>query len=109
MFELIAIGSDHAGYKMKEELIKHLREAGIEICDCGALELDLDDNYLDYSPIVAKKVAKEECEFGIVICGTGIGASISANKVDGIRAALCSEPLSAKLSRQHNNANVVAL
>lgn len=106
---MIAIGSDHAGYEMKKEIVKYLENKGIKVIDCGPIEFDPDDDYIQYSPIVGKKVANGESKFGIVICGTGIGASIASNKVGGVRAALCSEPVSARLSREHNNANVLAL
>lgn len=104
----IAIGSDHAGYTLKDHLAQHLRELGHTVEDKGGFA----PNPCDYpvsGEAVANAVAAGECELGVAICGTGVGISISANKVPGIRCVVCSEPYSAKLSRQHNNANVLAL
>lgn len=104
----IAIGSDHGGFKLKGEIIKHLKARQIEIVDFGTYNDDSCD-YPDFGLKVAEQVAMKNFEFGIVICGTGIGISISANKVPGIRAALCSDTFSAHASREHNNANILAL
>lgn len=104
----IAIGSDHGGFKLKGEIIKHLKEKQIEIVDFGAYNQDSCD-YPDFGLKVAEEVAIKNFEFGILICGTGIGISISANKVTGIRAALCSDTFSAHATREHNNANILAL
>lgn len=104
----VAIGSDHAGFNLKEEMIKYLKEKEVEVIDCGP-ENDNRVDYPDYGHKVGKKVVSKEADYGIVICGSGIGISISANKIKNIRCALCSEPLSAELSRKHNDANVVAL
>ncbi|WP_035767270.1 ribose 5-phosphate isomerase B [Butyrivibrio sp. NC2002] len=105
---MIALGSDHGGFALKQVVIKHLEERGIEYKDFGTY----DENSCDY-PIfgkaAAEAVANGECEKGIVICTTGIGISIVANKVKGIRCALCSEPHSARLTREHNDANVLAM
>lgn len=104
----IAIGSDHAGFYLKKDLIKYLEEKNIEVKDMGPF----DDNrvdYPDYGHAVGHEVIDNKMDFGIVICGSGIGISISANKVKGIRAALCSEPYSARLARRHNDANVLAM
>ncbi len=105
---MIALGSDHGGYDCKQVVIAYLEEKGIEYKDFGTY----DTNSCDY-PIFVKKaaeaVASGECEKGIVICTTGIGISIVANKVKGIRCALCSEPHSARLTREHNDANVLAM
>lgn len=105
---MIAIGSDHGGYELKNHIIKHLEQKGIEICDIGCFSEDS----VDY-PDIAKKLCAEivsgKAEKGILICGTGIGISIAANKVKGIRAALCSDVYSAKMCRQHNDANVLCL
>ena len=104
----IAIGSDHAGFYLKQDLIKYLEEKNIEVKDMGPF----DDNrvdYPDYRHAVGHEVIDKKMDFGIVICGSGIGISISANKVKGIRAALCSEPYSARLARRHNDANVLAM
>lgn len=104
----IAMGSDHAGFKLKEEIKKYLQENNYEIIDCGTHSENRCD-YPDYGHKVGKTVSSKEADYGIVICGSGIGISIACNKVKGIRAALCSEPLSAKLSRNHNNSNVLAM
>ena len=104
---MIALGCDHGGYELKQEIKKYLDEKGIEYKDYGCDSLDS----VDY-PIYAKKVAHAildgECEKGILICGTGLGISLAANKVKGIRACVCSEPFTAKLSRAHNDCNVLA-
>lgn len=105
---MIAIGSDHGGYDLKELVKKHLEERGITYKDVGCNDKSSCD-YPIYGRAVANAVASGECEKGIVICTTGIGISITANKVKGIRAALCADSLSAKLTRLHNNANVLAI
>jgi ribose 5-phosphate isomerase B len=104
----IAIGSDHAGFALKEVVLAHLRELGHEVHDFGTHSLESVD-YPDFARLVAQGVAAGQFERGIVLCGTGIGVSIAANKVRGIRAALCHDAYSARMSRQHNNANVLAL
>lgn len=105
---MIAIGSDHGGYDLKELVKKHLQEKGMEVKDMGCPDKSSCD-YPIYGRAVAKAVASGECEKGIVICTTGIGISITANKVKGIRCALCADSTSAKLTRLHNDANVLAL
>jgi ribose 5-phosphate isomerase B len=105
---MIAIGSDHGGYALKESVKKHLTERGIEFKDFGTYSLDSCD-YPEFGRAVAEAVASGECEKGIVICTTGIGISIVANKVKGIRCALCSETTTARLTREHNDANVLAM
>lgn len=105
---MIAIGSDHGGYDLKEIVIAHLKERGIDVKDMGCYDKSSCD-YPVYGRAVAKAVADGSCEKGIVICTTGIGISITANKVKGIRAALCADTLTAKLTRLHNNSNVLAL
>ncbi len=105
---MIAIGSDHGGYPLKESVKKHLTERGIEFKDFGTNSLDSCD-YPEFGRAVAEAVASGECEKGIVICTTGIGISIVANKVKGIRCALCSETTTARLTREHNDANVLAM
>ena len=105
---MIAIGSDHGGYDLKEVVIAHLKEKGIDVKDVGCYDKNSCD-YPIYGKAVAKAVADGSCEKGIVICTTGIGISITANKVKGIRAALCADTLSAKLTRLHNNSNVLAM
>jgi ribose 5-phosphate isomerase B len=104
----IGIGSDHGGYELKEELKKYMLEKGIDVIDYGTNDLTSVD-YPDYGKIVAEAVVKKEVERGVVICGTGIGISIAANKVKGIRCALCSDTYSARMSMEHNNANMIAL
>lgn len=104
----ISIGSDHAGYDYKQILIDHLEDQGYEIIDEGP-NSDESVDYPVYGHKVGQRVSNQEADFGITICGSGIGISLAANKVSGIRAALCSEPLSAELSRRHNNANVVSV
>lgn len=105
----IAIGSDHAGFEMKEHIKKYLKEKGYEYHDFGAETLDPQDDYPIYGEKVAKAVASGNYDRGIAICGTGIGISIAANKVPGIRAATSYNIEMAKISRLHNDANVLAL
>ena len=104
----VSIGCDHGGYDLKEEIKKHLIERGIEVVDVGCDRKERCD-YPIYGREAALKVADKTCDKGIVICTTGIGISITANKVKGIRCALCSEPLSAKMARLHNDANMLAM
>jgi ribose 5-phosphate isomerase B len=104
----IGIGSDHGGYELKEELKKYMLEKGIDVIDYGTNDLTSVD-YPDYGKIVAEAVVNKEVERGVVICGTGIGISIAANKVKGVRCALCSDTYSARMSIEHNNANMIAL
>ncbi len=105
---MIAIGSDHGGYALKQEIMKHLGEMGLEYKDYGTYTTDSCD-YPTYGEAVARAVAGGECEKGILICGTGIGISIAANKVKGVRAALCGDCYSAEFTRLHNDANILAL
>ena len=104
---MIAIASDHAGYELKIPLIEHLSNQGLEIQDlgCGGEPVD----YPDYAEKLCRAVAAGEYEQGILVCGTGIGMSIAANKMPGIRAALCADCYSAAMSREHNDANVLCL
>lgn len=104
----IAIGNDHAALELKNHIVDYLVKEGHEVVNFGT-DTPASTDYPIYGARVAHAVANGECERGIVICGTGIGISISANKVRGIRCALCSEPVSAKLTRQHNDANVLAM
>ena len=104
----IAIGNDHAALELKNHIVDYLVREGHEVVNFGT-DTPASTDYPIYGARVAHAVASGECERGIVICGTGIGISISANKVKGIRCALCSEPVSAKLTRQHNDANVLAM
>mgnify|MGYP004513444057 FL=1 len=103
----IAIASDHTGVELKSEIIKYLKELGHEVSDFGTNSAESID-YPIYGKKVADEVAKGKYDGGVLICGTGIGISLAANKVKGIRAAVCSEPYSAKLSKQHNDSNIIA-
>jgi len=105
---MIALGSDHVGFELKEPLKAYLEERGIATRDFGSFSSQWTD-YPLYARIVARAVAAGECDRGILFCGTGVGISIAANKVRGIRAVVCSEPYSAKLSRQHNDTNILCL
>lgn len=104
----ICIASDHAGFEQKQKLADYLRERGCEVCDLGPQTTDRVD-YPDFAAAVARSVAAGECERGVLVCGTGIGMAIAANKVRGIRAANVVTPEFAALSREHNDANVVTL
>lgn len=105
---MIAIGSDHAGYSLKQTIIQYLEQSNLSYKDYGCYS----EQSCDY-PVYAKKVANAivtgECDKGILICGTGIGISIAANKIKGIRAALCHDCFSAQACREHNNANIIAM
>ena len=105
---MIAIASDHGGYTLKEHIKAYLAAKGITCQDFGTNSLDSCD-YPIFGRAAAEAVASGQCEKGIVICTTGIGISITANKVKGIRCALCSDPLSAELTRRHNNSNMLAM
>ena len=105
---MIAIGSDHGGFDLKEVVTAQLKEQGIPYKDFGCYDKKSCD-YPVYGKAVAEAVAKGECEKGIVICTTGIGISITANKVKGVRCALCADTLTAQMTRLHNDANVLAL
>ena len=104
----ISMGCDHGGYRLKEHVKAYLTAQGHEILDCGCNSLDSCD-YPEFGAAAARAVANGSCERGIVICTTGIGISITANKTKGVRCALCSEPFSAKMTRLHNDANVLAM
>lgn len=104
----IAIGSDHGGFRLKESIIQHLRGMNIEFQDFGTYDEESCD-YPDYAKKVASAVAEGDFNKGILVCGTGIGVSIVANKYKGIRAALCCDTFSAKASRAHNDANILCL
>ncbi len=105
---MIALGSDHGGYGLKQEVMKHLQEKGIAYKDYGCHSEESCD-YPIYGKAVAEAVASGECQQGIIICGTGIGISIAANKVPGIRAAVCHDCFSAQMTREHNDANILAM
>ena len=104
----ISMGCDHGGYALKERVKKYLADKGHEVVDCGTNSTDSVD-YPVFGEAAGRKVASGECERGIVICTTGIGISMAANKVRGVRCALCSEPYSAEMTRRHNDANVLAM
>ena len=104
----LALGSDHGGYRLKEVLKEHLLSNGYEIEDFGTTSEESVD-YPEYGKKVAKYVVSGNADYGIIICGTGIGISIAANKVKGARAALCHNMWTAKLTREHNDANILAL
>ncbi len=105
---MLVIGCDHGGFELKNIIIKHLKEQGREVLDVGCFTPES----VDY-PVIAKELCKKitdgEAELGILVCGTGIGMSMAANKIKGIRAACCSDTFSARLTRNHNNANVLCL
>lgn len=105
---MLAIGCDHGGYALKRAILRHLDARGIEYKDYGT-DSEESCDYPDYARAVAEAVAQGEADFGILICGTGIGMSIAANKVPGVRAALCGDCFSAEATRAHNDANVLAL
>ena len=103
----IGIGNDHSALEMKAEIIEYLQERGHEVVDYGTNSAKSCD-YPKYGEIVARAVANHEVDQGILICGTGLGISLAANKVKGIRAAVCSEPFTARMARMHNNCNILA-
>ena len=105
---MIAIGCDHGGFELKEKVVAFLKEKNIEVKDCGCYSKEYCD-YPEFGRAAAEAVASGECKKGIVICTTGIGISITANKVKGVRCALCSDTLSAKMTRLHNDANMLAM
>lgn len=104
----IALGCDHGGFDLKQEILEYLKQEGHEIKDFGTDTKESCD-YPDFALEVAESVVSKEFDFGILVCGTGIGISIAANKVPGIRAALCSDTFSAHATREHNDANILAL
>lgn len=105
---MIALGCDHGGFELMQEVKEHLSKSGVEFRDFGT-DSDAATDYPIYAKRVAKAVLSGECEKGILICGTGIGISITANKFKGIRCALCHDVFSAEATRQHNDANVLAM
>ena len=104
----IAIGNDHGAVELKQHLVEYLTGKGYEVLNLGT-DSTASTDYPIYAQKVARAVLSGECDRGILICGTGLGISISANKIKGIRCAVCSEPVSARLAREHNNANIVAM
>ena len=107
LYNKIVIGCDHAGFALKEQIKQYLANQGVELLDVGCYSTDA-CSYPDIAHALCTNIQSGEFPVGILICGTGIGISIAANKVDGIRAAVCSEPYSAALTRTHNNANIIA-
>lgn len=105
---MIAIGCDHGGYVLKEIIVEYLKSENYEIRDFGVYE-ETSVDYPDIADVVCKAVTGNDCELGILVCGTGIGMNMCANKHKGIRAAQCSDTFSAKMTRQHNNANILTL
>ena len=105
----IAIGADHGGFTLKEELTQAIREAGHAVNDLGACEYNAADDYPDFALAVARAVVAGEAERGVVICGSGVGASVAANKVRGARAALCHDSYSARQGVEHDDLNVLCL
>ncbi len=103
----IAIGCDHVGFILKQDIVTLLNNRGIEVIDKGTHSSERAD-YPVYGKAVAQAIVAGEADLGILICGTGVGISITANKIPGIRAVVCSEPYSARLSREHNNTNILA-
>ena len=108
IFKKICISSDHAGYKLKEHIKTYLIKKEIPLIDLGPFEIKSVD-YPDYAKKIARRVAGKRSDVGILVCGSGTGMAISANKIKGIRAAVCYNAKSTRLSRQHNNANIIAL
>ena len=104
----IGLGSDHGGFKLKEEVRKHLEEKGIEYVDYGTHSEESVD-YPDYGKKVGEAVVSGDCDKAIIVCGTGIGISIAANKVNGVICALCNDTFSARMAKQHNNSNILAM
>ena len=103
----VAIGNDHAAVEMKKDIKEYLKNKGYEVIDLGTDTTDA-DSYTEYGLAVAEAITSGQADLGVLICGTGVGISISANKVPGIRAAVCSESATARLVRMHNNANIIA-
>ena len=103
----IAIGNDHTAVELKKHISKYLEAKGYTVVNLGA-DTDEPSDYPLFGEKIGKAVASGECDLGVAICGTGIGISLAANKIKGVRAAVCSEPYSARLTRQHNNANIIA-
>lgn len=102
------IGCDHGGFELKNEIIAHLEKKGIQVTDVGTYSTD-SCNYPDYARAVCQRIQSGEFELGILVCGTGIGISMAANKHNGIRAACCSDTFSARMTRMHNDANVLCM
>lgn len=105
----IAIAADHAGYPLNERVIEELRQAGHELIDFGTHDGSIPDDYPDYAKLVGEAVQNGAAEIGILVCGSGVGAAVAANKMHGIRAALCGDTYSAHQSREHDDCNVLCL
>ena len=103
----IALGNDHAAVELKQEILKYLQEKGHEVIDLG-VNSNESCNYPEYGAAVGQAVVDGKADCGVLICGTGVGISIAANKVKGVRAAVCSEPVTARLVKEHNDANIIA-
>ena len=108
IFKKICISSDHAGYKLKEQIKNFLIRQNVFIIDLGPFELKSVD-YPDYAKKLARRISSKKSDIGVLVCGSGTGMAISANKIKGIRAAVCYNAKSTRLSREHNNANIIAL
>jgi ribose 5-phosphate isomerase B len=105
----IAVAADHAGYPLNERVIEELRQAGHELIDFGTHDGSIPDDYPDYAKLVGEAVQTKAAEIGILICGSGVGAAVAANKLRGVRAALCSDTYSAHQSREHDDCNVLCI
>jgi ribose 5-phosphate isomerase B len=105
----IAIGSDHAGFALKTELARWLERERVTLVDVGACAYEAEDDYPDYAAAVGRAVVSGEADLGVMICGTGQGSALALNKLEGIRAVVCSDTYSARMSRRHNDANVLCL
>ena len=105
----IAIGADHAGYPLNERVMQELESAGHELIDFGTHDGSVPDDYPDYARLIGEAVQNHTAEIGILVCGSGVGAAVAANKMHGIRAALCGDTYSARQSREHDDCNVLSL
>ena len=105
---IVAVGSDHAGYHLKEQVKLYLKDKGYDVIDCGPEQPERCD-YPDFAVQLCSSIQKDSASWGVLVCGTGIGMSMTANKMKGIRAAVVSDPFSASATRAHNNANVLCL
>ena len=105
----IAVAGDHNGFTMKEAMVAHLDQAGHQVIDLGPESLDPDDDYPDYARVVAKAVVSGRADRGVLVCGSGVGASVAANKVPGIRASVCHDTYSAHQGVEHDDMNVLCL
>ena len=105
----IAVGADHAGVPLNVRVIQELRDAGHEVSDFGTHDATVPDDYPDYARLIGEAVQNQAAEIGILVCGSGVGAAVAANKMHGIRAALCSDTYSARQSREHDDCNVLCL